>query len=98
MRKTVTSCEVKDRWNRNHYDQVLIRTAKGGREAIRVLAAAKGKSVSEYIRGLIIADAARDERFKNADISAFLGGGGVTNINALRAAAAPPLLHYLIGD
>ena len=78
MRRTTTSTEVKDRWNRNHYDQILIRTAKGGREAIQVIAAANGKSVSEYIRGLIIADAARDRKLANVDISAILGGGGGT--------------------
>ena len=90
MRRTTTSSEVKDRWNRSHYDQVLIRTAKGGREAIQLIAAAHGKSVSEYIRGLIIADAARDERFRNVDISAFLGGGG--DITEIRAAVGLAML------
>lgn len=73
MRKTVTSCEVKDRWNRNHYDQILIRTGKGGREAIQIMAELRGKSVSEYLRGLVIEDAKRNGA--NDDISAILGGG-----------------------
>lgn len=84
MRRTTTSCEVKDRYNRKNYDQILIRTGKGGREAIQTMAAARGKSVAEYIRGLVIADAAKDGA--NGEISALLGGGG--NIKELRGTLA----------
>jgi len=73
MRRTHTSCEVKDRYNRKNYDQILIRTGKGGREAIQIMAELRGKSVSEYLRGLVIEDAKRNGA--NGDISAILGGG-----------------------
>lgn len=72
-RKTHTSCEVKDRWNRNHYDSILIRTGKGGREAIQAMADFHGLSVAAYVRHLIIADA---ESHGKGGISAILGGGG----------------------
>jgi len=73
MRKTQTSCEVKDRWNRNHYDQIMLRCATGGREAIQELAELRGLSVAAYIRHLIIKDA---ETLGKADISGKIGGGG----------------------
>ena len=72
MRKTKTSCDVKDRYNRKHYEQVILRTAKGGRAAIQQLAELHGLSVSAYMRHLVIADG---ERNGIADISATLGGG-----------------------
>ena len=75
-RKTHTSCEVKDRWNRQHYDSILIRTGKGGREAIQAMADFHGLSVAAYIRHLIIADA---ESHGKGGISAILGGGGNVN-------------------
>lgn len=73
-RKTHTSCEVKDRWNRNHYDSILIRTGKGGRAAIQAMADYHGLSVAAYVRHLIIADA---ETHGKGGISAILGGGVV---------------------
>lgn len=73
-RKTVTSCEVKDRWNRNHYEQVLFRVGIGGKAAIKAAAELRGLSVAEYIRGLIISDC---KELGNGDISAILGGGGL---------------------
>ena len=72
-RKTYTSPEVKDRWNRNHYDMISFRTGKGGHEAVKALADARGMSMAAYIRHLIIKDA-KDGGF--ADISAIIGGGG----------------------
>ena len=84
MRRTHTSCEVKDRYNRKNYDQILIRTGKGGREAIQIMAELRGKSVSEYLRGLVIEDAKRNGA--NGDISAILGGGG--DIKELRGTLA----------
>lgn len=72
-RRTVTSCEVKDRWNREHYDQIQFRTGNGGREAIQTMAAMHGLSVAAYIRHLVIEDA---KATGNGDISAILGGGG----------------------
>lgn len=53
-----TSPEVKNRYNRKHYEPVIINVAIGGRKCIREQATAKGYvSVSEYIRHLVIADA-----------------------------------------
>lgn len=72
-RRTYTSSEVKDRWNRNHYEQVLFRVGIGGKAAIKAVAELRGCSVAEYIRGLIIADA---KSLGNGDISAILGGEG----------------------
>lgn len=69
--KTYTSPEVKDRWNRKHYDQITIRCGIGGRKLIQDAAAAHGMSMAEYLRHLVIAD-----NPENADISAILGGGG----------------------
>lgn len=72
-RRTYTSSEVKDRWNREHYEQVLFRVGIGGKAAIKAVAELRGVSVAEYIRGLIIADA---KNLGNGDISAILGGRG----------------------
>lgn len=71
-RRTYTSCEVKDRYNRKHYDQIILRTAKGGADCVKILADEQGLSVAAYIRHLIIADAASRG---NGDISAIIGGG-----------------------
>lgn len=71
--KTVTSNEVKDRWNREHYEQVQFRVGVGGREAIKAMAAYNGMSMAEYIRHLVIQDAKSNDK---GDISAILGGGG----------------------
>lgn len=73
MRKTHTSWEVKERYNRRHYEQVIVRTAQGGRAAIQELAAMHGLSVSAYIRHLVIADAIAHGK---PDISGIIGGGG----------------------
>lgn len=56
MRRTHTSCEVKDRYNRANYDQVILRLPKGQREDLQEIAAAKGYSVNSYIQHLLIAD------------------------------------------
>lgn len=70
-RKTYTSCEVKDRWNREHYDRVAITVPKGARDEVQAAAAAHGQSVSAYIRSLIIRDnAEKPETTRN------LRGGG----------------------
>ena len=71
-RKTFTSCEVKDRWNRNHYDKITFRTGKGGAQAIKAMAEWHGLSMAEYLRHLVIADAQQSEKH---EISAILGGG-----------------------
>lgn len=85
--KTYTSSEVKDRWNAKHYDQILFRTGKGGKQAIQAMADHHGLSMAEYIRHLIIADAESEEM---PEISAILGGGGdLTEFIAACAFGAP---------
>lgn len=76
MRKTKTSCEVKDRWNRSHYDQIAFRCGIGGKAAVNALAQKRGMSTAEYLRHLIIRDALKDA--PDSDIQAILGGGGGT--------------------
>lgn len=71
-RKTYTSPEVKDRWNREHYDHIGFRAPKGSAEELRAIAAARGMSVAAYIRHLIIADNA-----EKPETTHFLRGGGV---------------------
>ena len=72
MRKTHTSCEVKDRWNRKHYDRMAVIIPKGSRDEINAAARARGMSTSAYIRALLIRDMQA-----NGDISTNLAGGGV---------------------
>jgi hypothetical protein len=65
------------------YDQIKIYVAKGARAIVKDLAAAEGRSVSDYIRELIQADAKK----RGIDVSAaFFAGGGY--IDALRLTAA----------
>lgn len=71
-RKTITSTEVKNRWNSKHYDRINVTVAKGGKDVITALAASAGLSTAAYIRHLIIADA---QSRQNADIAALIGGG-----------------------
>ena len=70
MRRTYTSPEVKDRWNREHYDRIGIYVPIGSRTEIQHAAAARGMSVGEYIRHLIIADT------DPAESPILRGGGG----------------------
>lgn len=72
--KTYTSSEVKDRWNKKHYEQLQFRTGIGGRDVIKAMAQLRGMSVSAYIRHLVIEDA---QRAGKGDITAIIGGGGV---------------------
>lgn len=81
-RKTYTSPEVKDRWNRAHYEQVQLRVAKGGRETVQQLALAAGMSTAAYLRHLIISDA-KSRGF--GDISAKIGGGGLAEYATVEA-------------
>lgn len=63
----------KDQYNRKNYDQILIRVGKGYKEKVREIAQQDGRTISNYIKMLIIKDA--KEKGKNIDLSAFLGGG-----------------------
>ena len=64
----------KDQYNKENYDQILIRVGKGYKEKVREIAQQDGRTISNYIKMLIIKDAR--EKGKNLDLSAFLGGGG----------------------
>lgn len=78
-RKTYTSPEVKDRWNREHYDRVLITVPKGARDELRAAAERRGQSVSAYIRALIIRDNA-----ENPENTSLLRGGGDSDFERLK--------------
>lgn len=71
-RKTRTSAEVKNRYTRIHYDRVQLVLPAGARPELQAVAAARGMSVSAYIRHLIINDTR-----ENPDIAPILRGGGV---------------------
>lgn len=74
-RKTYTSPEVKDRWNRKHYDRVPIYVQKGGKDEVKALADLAGLSVSEYVRMAIREKAERDG--KSEILQILRGGGGI---------------------
>lgn len=63
----------KDQYNRENYDQILIRVGKGYKAKVREIAQQDGRTISNYIKMLIIKDA--KEKGENLDLSAFLGGG-----------------------
>lgn len=54
--KTYTSSEVKYRYNKKHYDNISFPVPIGSKDRIKSHAESQGKSVAEYLRGLIIAD------------------------------------------
>ena len=70
-RKTRTSAEVKNRYTRIHYDRVQLILPAGARPELQQLAAARGMSVSAYIRHLILADTR-----ENPETAPLLRGGG----------------------
>ena len=72
---------AKARYNKRHYEQIMLRAPIGARDTIQDLAAVSGMSVAEYIRHCIIADAAE----MGYDVWAAFGGGGVCT--ALKADA-----------
>lgn len=74
-RKTYTSCEVKDRWNKLHYDSITFRAGAGSSEYITALAEEAGMSKAAYIRALIIADAV-ERGHTDASHRLGMGGGG----------------------
>ncbi|MCM1528855.1 MAG: hypothetical protein NC093_02545 [Alistipes sp.] len=49
--------KCKDRWNNDHYDQILFRAGAGSKQLINMLAEINGLSTAAYIRSLIIRDA-----------------------------------------
>ena len=82
-RKTYTSWEVKERYNSKHYERVSLRVGIGGKEVLRQLAGYQ--SVNSYIQALIVKDG-RERGF--ADISAKIGGGGLSEYWTTRILAA----------
>ena len=48
-----------DKYNAEHYEQVLFRIKAGGKEAIRSLAEEGGESLASYITRLVREDAER---------------------------------------
>lgn len=51
-----TSTTVKDRWNKNNYDDVRIRLPKGCKAAVEAHAQRKGDSVNGLVNALLRAD------------------------------------------
>lgn len=85
-RKTTTSSEVKDRWNKKHYESILFRVPIGGAEELRKIAESNGMSVAAYLRHLVIRDNA-----ENPESTHFLTGGGVTD-------AWEAVMRQVLGD
>ena len=91
MHRTHTSAEVKNRWNSEHYDRIVITVPIGARDEIKAAAAAHGMSVAAYVRYLIIHDMR-----ENPDSTRFLRGGGVADSweNLMRERTGKPDLCY----
>lgn len=87
-RKTYTSCEVKDRWNKAHYDSITFRAGNGASEYITQLAAESGMSKAAYLRALIIADALK-KGHTDAPVRLGDGGGGVSRAYSDHALQTP---------
>lgn len=64
-----TSSEVKNRWNRNHYDVISTRLPIGSREEIRQAAERRGLSVAQFIRWAILAAVSAEERKEMPSVS-----------------------------
>lgn len=77
---------AKARYNRKNYDNVTIRTRKGGNDAINELAQLRKRSKADYIRDLIRADA---KRMGRSDLASLVGSGNPNNI-----APPPPRSHW----
>ena len=65
--------ESKDKWNSEHYDQVIIRLPKGARDELKAIAGSKGMSVAGYLKHLVVADL--DDQTE--PIAEILRGGGL---------------------
>lgn len=91
-RSTFEKNQAKQRYNKYAYDQCKIYVRKGGRDVIQQLAEAAGMSMAEYIRHVIICDAAR----RGYDVRAALGGGGVDAVTSTGDAFAE--FHQILGD
>lgn len=96
MHRTYTSAEVKNRWNQEHYDRIVVSVPKGARAEIQRRAAEQGQSVAAYIRALIIRDCAGNPQ----DIAILTGGGIVEQWESLmqQRTARPELCYDLDAD
>ena len=65
---------AKARYNAKNYDKVQFYIRKGGHDMIALLADDAGMSIAEYLRHCVIAEA----RARGIDVTAELGGGGVS--------------------
>lgn len=66
------STTVKDRWNRNNYDDVRIRLPKGRKRTVEAHAQGKGQSVNGLVNALLraemgISDAEWKSNGRNSD-------------------------------
>ena len=76
-RKTYTSAAVKNRWNTQHYDRIIVHVPAGAKAEVQKLADDMGLSVAEYIRQAIRIKAARDG--KSDEIPTLRGGGLISH-------------------
>lgn len=81
---------AKARYNRKKYDNVTIRTRKGGNDAINELAQLRKRSKADYIRDLIRADA---KRMGRSDLAQRVGSGNPDNIAPPPEATGERLSH-----
>lgn len=93
-RKTYTSSEVKDRWNKKHYDRLPVYVQKGGKDEVKALAERAGLSVSEYVR-MAIREKAEKDGFSDT-LVILRGGGGFDPAGALTYASALAVLREQI--
>ena len=56
MAKTKTSNAVKDRWNKQNYEDWRVRIPNGRKSTVEARAQQVGESVNGYVNGLIRAD------------------------------------------
>lgn len=91
MHRTHTSAEVKNRWNAEHYDRIVITVPIGARDEIKAAAAQHGMSVAAYVRYLVIHDMR-----ENPESTRFLRGGGVAESweNLMQQRTKNPALLY----
>jgi len=71
IRQTMAQQRAKNKYNAKTYDQLKVWIRKGGRSVVQGLAAAAGMSTAEYLRHLIVQDAAQH----GLDVRDALGGG-----------------------
>ena len=81
-----TSSEVKNRWNRKHYDVISTRLPNGSRDEIRQAAERRGLSVAQFIRWAILTAVTAEERQQMPSVS----GQQVSNSESGYISPFPP--------